>query len=106
MILVYQRTGAKTGEQGDCFTACLASLFHLPMNKVPNFNEGAMNGQPLPAITRMAEAEKLRVCGDRLSPAFQSPHATTDGDGHAEYVLPPYRTYRHLLDTLGRGERR
>jgi hypothetical protein len=63
MIPVYQRTGAKTGEQGDCFTACLASLFHLPMNKVPNFNEGAMNGQPLPAASSEALREWLQPKG-------------------------------------------
>ena len=56
MIPVYQRTGAKTGEPGDCFAACLASLFHLSLDTVPNFNEGAKNGQPLPA----ASSEALR----------------------------------------------
>ena len=102
MIPVYQRTGAKTGEPGDCFAACLASLFHLSLNAVPNFNEGA---QERPAITRrefrgtarLASPARLRVHRAWLSPAVEGVHAGADADRHAEYVLPVDRSYRHVF---------
>lgn len=38
MIPVFQRTICRS--TGDCFSACLASLLHLPLEVVPNFNLG------------------------------------------------------------------
>lgn len=49
MTPVYQITGALRGTNGDCFQACLASLFNLPLKEVPNFFEGIANGKLLPA---------------------------------------------------------
>lgn len=42
MIPVYQR------EPGDCFRACIASMFELRLLDVPSFHEGIPNGKLLP----------------------------------------------------------
>ena len=45
---IYQVTGALPGTNGDCFQACLASVFDLSLKEVPNFMEGSQNGKLLP----------------------------------------------------------
>jgi hypothetical protein len=57
MTPVYQRTGAKTGEPGDCFAACMASVLDMGLASVPNFNISSTNGEPVTA----EDTERLRV---------------------------------------------
>jgi hypothetical protein len=44
MKLIYQRTGAKTGDPGDCFAACIASVMDMGLAAIPNFNQTTGNG--------------------------------------------------------------
>ena len=48
MTPVHQTPGAARGQNGDCFTACVASAFDLPLAAVPNFFQRIENGQPIP----------------------------------------------------------
>lgn len=52
MTPVYQITGAKRGENGDCFQACIASLFGYRLSDVPNFMNGTENGKLLPKVNK------------------------------------------------------
>lgn len=47
MKRVYQRTGSKAGQNGDCFAACIASMLELSLDAVPNFHGEFVNGMQL-----------------------------------------------------------
>lgn len=60
---VYQITGAKRGENGDCFQACLASVLGKRLADVPNFMDGLRNGQPMPQASVEFMASWLKGVG-------------------------------------------
>src|SRR3954470_12112761 len=47
MKRVYQRTGSRAGQNGDCFAACIASMLELSLDAVPNFHGEFVNGMRL-----------------------------------------------------------
>ena len=83
MSPVFQRTGAKTGEHGDCFSACMASVMDLPLAAVPNFNVNMTNGETL-AVHNIRKLRKW---------------LHTKGYSYAEigYQMP---TLRNMLDHM------
>lgn len=72
MKRIYQRTGSRTGEEGDCFAACLGSLLGVPLNFVPNFMSGTGNGKLLPdsSVQIMTTWLKGRGCGGYVEFGF------------------------------------
>lgn len=60
---IYQRTGALSGQNGDCFQACLASMFNKRLDDVPNFYDGLDNGKLLPKVNENALRSWLVLMG-------------------------------------------
>lgn len=75
MRLVYQRTGAVPGQNGDCFAACVASVFSLRLEHVPDFNGGVENGKLLPRanLELLRTWLKGRGCGGYYELGFVLP---------------------------------
>lgn len=81
---IYQVTGAKRGQNGDCFQACLATLLGKTINQVPNFYETLSNGETVPAAVSEMMASWLHGAGC---------------GGYVEFGFPP--TLGELLKNVG-----
>lgn len=75
MKFVYQRTGSRVGQPGDCFAACLASMLNIRLKDVPNFMTGTEDGKLLPASSKQMLATWLKSvhCGGYVEYGFNHP---------------------------------
>lgn len=49
MRTTFQTQGSRAGQNGNCFSACIASLLDLPLADVPGFYGAITNGSEVPA---------------------------------------------------------
>lgn len=120
MIPVYQ---TEFGHQGNCFSACLASIFELPLETIPNFHTLASDNKEWHAAVRKwlsqygfsylslnlkdADDEELQallpgwhiVCGvSARHPDGDVHHATVWRDG--KFVHDPHPEGNGLIEVL------